>query len=67
MIDHALSRKLQPTMPTTHLLNAYLQFLLIKTLALQRVHEISSEWLESLQFVGAVVGFQCHAIQNGSK
>ena len=49
MIDHALFCAKIATNDAHHLLNVKLQFLLIKTLALQSVYEIYSEWLESLK------------------
>ena len=54
MIDYALVCSKVATNDTHHLLYVQLQFLLIKTLTLQTVYEISSEWLESLQIVGAI-------------
>ena len=37
-----------------HLPDEYLQFLCIKTLSLQKVYEISSEWFEALQLAGSI-------------
>ena len=54
MIDNALVCSKVATNDTHHLLNVQLQFLLIKTLTLQIVYEISLEWLESLQIEGAI-------------
>ena len=54
MIDYAFVCSKVATNDTNHLLNVQFQFLLIKTLTLQIVYEISSEWLESLQIVGAI-------------
>ena len=55
MIDHALLPKIA-TDNAHHSLAKRVSpvSLLIKTLALQRVYETSSEWLKSLQFVGAI-------------
>ena len=54
MIYHALHCSKIATNNSHHLPNEQLQFLCIKTLYLQSVYEINSEWLETLQLAGAI-------------
>ena len=54
VIYHALHCSKIATNNSHHLPNEQLQFLCIKTLYLQSVFEINSEWLETLQLAGVI-------------
>ena len=54
MINHALYCSKIVINDSHHLPNEQLQFLCIKTLSLQSVYEISSEWFEALQLADSI-------------